>query len=486
MDKSFYNFKKCFGDCKNFLLVFLVILILSGCRSNTDKAEILFTGDILLSRNVAREISTRQTFPWEKLQKRLQNADLVIGNLEGAVGKTGDAINPKIPAPVFAIDSSHLAFLHEAGFDAVTLENNHSLDLGGKSKKSTIQLLQHDSVTPLYAANSPWFFRVKGFVVSVIAINMVMGRDSSHMQLPSVEVLQQLRLAHSLSNIVVVFVHWGSELLEWPNTDQRRVARWLVKNGADVIIGSHPHVIQPPEIIEGKPVFFSLGNHLFDQKYADTKKGLIASIKIRDGRMWCSGLFTHTRPHSFYPELTGEVGYNLPPVKIREKTLSIKKIRLLPVSTFYHDRPGIILYGIKGNKNLWNTHPLPLVTIEKSKFDGKHEFLFTLEKYYSDIDHRVDLRPHVYRADENGLYARWRGSALAWPIIDARIASNDSRIICVLHRGNSYINPETQRVKTRFTAYKWNGFGFTGLNDSLSRKYCRKLFNEERYLLQGN
>ena len=167
--------------------------------------------------------------------------------------------------------------------------------------------------------------------------------------------------------------------------------------------------------------------------------------------------------------------------------LSINNIRLEPASTIYHHRPGIILYGKDGNRILWNTHPLPLVAIEKSKLDGKHEFLFTLEKYYSDLDHRIDLRPHVYRADGNGLYARWRGSALAWPIIDASIAAADSRIICVLHRGSSFISQDTGLVKTRLAAYKWNGFGFTGLSDSLTTKYCRKLFVEERFFLQqGN
>jgi poly-gamma-glutamate synthesis protein (capsule biosynthesis protein) len=75
-----------------------------------------------------------------------------------------------------------------------------------------------------------------------------------------------MRLARSLAELVVVYIHWGSELLDWPNTGQREAAGWLIQNGADVIVGHHPHVVQTPECVRGRPVFFSLGNHVFDQR----------------------------------------------------------------------------------------------------------------------------------------------------------------------------------------------------------------------------
>ena len=66
---------------------------------------------------------------------------------------------------------------------------------------------------------------------------------------------------------------------------QQQQARWLVEHGADLIVGHHPHVVQAPACVEGRPVFFSLGNHLFDQKYAETKDGLIADCSVHGGRL---------------------------------------------------------------------------------------------------------------------------------------------------------------------------------------------------------
>jgi len=101
-----------------------------------------------------------------------------------------------------------------------------------------------------------------------------------------------------------------------------------------------------------------------------------------------------------------------------------------------------------------------------------------LEKHYSSLDREISLRPYVYSVDNNGIYARWRGSALAWPIIDALISPDNNKTLCVLHRGDSFIKiDKTNKIK-RFAAYKWNGFGFTGIDDSKVCESCAKLFEE--------
>ena len=68
--------------------------------------------------------------------------------------------------------------------------------------------------------------------------------------------------------------------------------------------------------------------------------------------------------------------------------------------------------------------------------------IFHASRHYSSIDGEVNLRPYVYIADDKGLVAKWRGSALAWPLLDAMISPKDSKIICALHRGNSFIMPD--------------------------------------------
>ena len=402
------------------------------------------------------------------------SADLVIGNLEGAVGDSKEQINPSFESPVFAIDSSDIALLNRAGFNAISIENNHSFDLGTEGKTRTIATLIKNDIKPICFENSPNFITVKNKVISIISVNLVLNRDSFKYQIPSIELKQKLRLARSLSNLVIVSIHWGSELLEWPSMEQRDVAKWLVSNGADIIIGHHPHVIQKPELVDGKPVFFSLGNHLFDQKYADTKEGLIVEIRIIDGKFYCSGLKTRTQKNSFYPEVYETLYEFFKPIKYKEDLFTINDLTLIPFTIDSESK--IILQAYTDDKHIWNSHPMSLVTLECTKIDGKNEHLFALENYYSSIDNEVNIRPYVYSVDNSGLVAKWRGSALAWPIWDAIISPKNDQILCALHRGDAFISLGNIIASERITAYKWNGFGFDGLSDSIANEYCKDVF----------
>ena len=206
------------------------------------KVRILFVGDILLSRNVREEIKKWNISPWGELSPLFKSADLVIGNLEGSVGVGENLFPTESKSPVFGIDSTHIPLLKEAGFSVITLENNHSKDLGESGKIKTIEALRSCDLIPVYIDNSPQFFTIKDVVIGLVTINMIPDRYHAKNQVPSIEIKQKLRLANSLANIVIVSIHWGSELLEWPNKMQRETANWLIKYGADLIIGSHPHV----------------------------------------------------------------------------------------------------------------------------------------------------------------------------------------------------------------------------------------------------
>jgi poly-gamma-glutamate synthesis protein (capsule biosynthesis protein) len=290
----------------------------------------------------------------------------------------------------------------------------------------------------------------------------------------SLELQQKLRLAKSLSNMVLVSVHWGSELLEWTNKAQREAAKWLVAQGADVVIGSHPHVVQKPEMIDGKPLFFSLGNHLFDQKYPATQKGLIVKITVKNGKYECSGIATQTKPNSFYPVLTETISYPFSSLTYNN-LLCINDMMIVPVSVFEQNKTGIVLEGYRNNHLKWRSHPLPLVYITAAKLDGKQEYLFALQNSYSSLDKEVALRPYVYAVDSHGMYAQWRGSALAYPLLDAAISPLNPRIVCALHRGDSYIALNNKHIDTRMLAYEWNGFGFSALSDSVACMVCKSI-----------
>ena len=87
-------------------------------------------------------------------------------------------------------------------------------------------------------------------------------------------------------DILIVAVHWGVEYTREPTQLQRSQAAQIVESGADIIAGHHPHWVQISETIEGKPVYYSLGNFVFDQMWSEeTKKGLAVSLTYRDGEL---------------------------------------------------------------------------------------------------------------------------------------------------------------------------------------------------------
>jgi poly-gamma-glutamate synthesis protein (capsule biosynthesis protein) len=286
--------------------------------------------------------------------------------------------------------------------------------------------------------------------------------------------------------VVIVSIHWGTELLDWPSAEQRRQAEWLVQHGADVIFGHHPHVVQAPECILGKPVFFSLGNHVFDQKYPETKQGLIAECRISGAHLKCGGWDTHTPASSFFPELVGRdknadaTLASCSPALSPDLSVAGFSLRPQPesVSTPAH---GIILTGWKRDRMEWLTRRQDVVSLETGQLAGPESppLLFSLEHHYSPIDNEVGLRPYVYAVAPHGLVARWRGSALAWPLLDARIMAKNG-LLCALHRGDSFIAPQPSTKQTRVAVYQWNGFGFRGIDDPKITRACAALFADER------
>ena len=426
--------------------------------------RMLFTGDVMMSRLVKVEIDQRKTNPWAGFSELFRSASLVGGNFEGALGDPA-----KCPAEnklCFAASDTAAELMRQAGFRLVTAENNHSGDLGQAGRRETRAAFQQSGLLALDFDSSPQFFRFGELTVGFVAVTTIRAADGSVQQVPSVELAQKLRLARQLANLVVVSIHWGNELQDWPTDAQQQEARWLVEHGADLIVGHHPHVVQAPACVEGRPVFFSLGNHLFDQKYAETKDGLIADCNIHAGRLLCGALSTHTDETTAFPRLAGRnaaadqalagcspqlgPGAEIDGVSVRPEPWSADQ----PVN-------GIILDGYHAGKLVWQSRRQALVSLQLVTSMAAEPLLLSLERHNSSIDDEVGLRPYVYAVGPHGLIARWRGSALAYPLIDA-VESKDG-VLCALHRGDSFLLPDPATKATRIAAYRWNGFGFTGI-----------------------
>jgi hypothetical protein len=275
---------------------------------------------------------------------------------------------------------------------------------------------------------------------------------------------------------VIVNVHWGAELADWPQPNQRDMARWMIAQGADVIIGHHPHVVQPPECILGRPVFFSLGNHVFDQKYPLTKQGLMAECTIKSNQLSCTGIGTITPPNSSYPEIMMNGGNDkhqideckvaqAPPIEVDGYTVRPR----IEENQFVDGE--VVLEGTKPGSRSWAVVAKRLLALEKGHLSvgqtGK-DFIFTLENHFSSIDQEESPRPYVYEVSPHGLIAKWRGSALAWPLLDGKLirsSSNKIDFLCALHRKDSFLELNQNTKETRTAVYQWNGFGFSGIEN---------------------
>jgi poly-gamma-glutamate synthesis protein (capsule biosynthesis protein) len=426
--------------------------------------RLLFTGDVMMSRLVRAEIDQGKTSPWTGFSELFRSASLVGGNFEGALGDPANC--PTQNKLCFAAPDSAAELMRQAGFRLVTAENNHSGDLGPPGRNETRAAFQQSGLLALDFDSSPQFFRFGKLTVGFVAVTTIKAADGRVEQVPSVELAQKLRLARQLANLVVVSIHWGNELQDWPTDAQQQQARWLVEHGADLIVGHHPHVVQAPACVEGKPVFFSLGNHLFDQKYAKTKDGLIADCRIHDGRLQCGALSTHTDETTAFPKLAGRNAAADQALAACSPQLGpgaqIDGVSIRP-EPWSPDQPvdGIILDGYQAGKLVWQSRRQALVSLQLVTSMAAETLLLSLERHNSSIDDEVGLRPYVYAVGPHGLIARWRGSALAWPLIDA-VESKDG-VLCALHRGDSFLLPNPATKTTRIAAYRWNGFGFTGV-----------------------
>jgi poly-gamma-glutamate synthesis protein (capsule biosynthesis protein) len=447
--------------------------------------RLLFAGDVLLSRQVPLEIASTGRSPFAGVSGLFGGRDLVLANLEGAVGADEACLPGK--GPCFPIEPELFGILSRAGITALGLANNHAGDLGEEGLKTTRERLAAEGLLALDFERSPRFVRLgkpgtkEAVTVALVALSLVKGRDGTVNDVPSVEVARKLRLARRLASLVVVSVHWGEELLEWPSDAQRAAAAWLVASGASLVVGHHPHVVQPPECVAGRPVFYSLGNLLFDQRYSSSKVGLLADCRVERGALACRGVPTETPLRSSFPRLAQRPDTSFSAIEGCRVPLAepfeVAGVTLRPV----HRGDGLALEGTRDRRVLFTTRAVRSLSLESGRLAGEEgeELLFALERHPSPLDGENGVRPYVYAVGDDGLVARWRGSGLAWPLVDARLLPG-GRLLCALHRGDSYLVPGPGAEKLHAEVYRWNGFGFSSVDDESAGAACTALWGLER------
>lgn len=246
------------------------------------QATIIFAGDMNFDRYI-REVADQKGYEniFVHVRDVLYEGDCVFANLEGPITEnksvsrgsaSGSAQNYK-----FTFDPTVVDTMKDVNICAVNLGNNHIHNFSSQGIHSTKTYLEEKGViyvgdTGLADEKRYDVITINDTKIGIVNYNAFVARAHEH-------VLTDLQAIKEQSDFVVVYTHWGVEYASVSREAERKLAHELIDAGADVIIGSHPHVIQDVEEYNGKKIYYSLGNFVFDQYFrAETQKGLLATV----------------------------------------------------------------------------------------------------------------------------------------------------------------------------------------------------------------
>lgn len=294
---------------KKFVLYFLLALPFSIAAQpwiardtipQQDRVHLFFVGDIMQHEPQIKEAwdQTIQEYNYipcfQYIAPYWKKADFVIGNLETTLSNKNFSGYPQFCAPW------HLARdLKRSGIDILTTNNNHSCDKGANGIRNTIYYLDSLNIrhtgtftdSNAWKAQHPLYIRQGQFKIALLSYTY----GTNGIPVPPGQVVSMIDTFHMAREIekarldtatnIIVCMHWGIEYETHPNMEQKRLASFLHRCGADIVIGSHPHVVQPLEYhIEGKDTtgltVYSLGNFISNQSKRYTNGGIGISLKL--------------------------------------------------------------------------------------------------------------------------------------------------------------------------------------------------------------
>jgi hypothetical protein len=272
--------------------------------TSSQAMDMLFFGDLMLDRYVGENIrkygyvypflklfdcgsTTQNCLPIDpSLNIFFQKAEVVSVNLEGAVTDKGKHYPPGNSYD-FAFDPKLIGNLKKFGINYLSIANNHLSDQGADGISQTAKNLDKlgiayaGCIDALVGDCSSRIIEKNGKKISMVSLSMVYKKFDQQ------KTNQIIKSLDAKSDLVVVNIHWGIEYSHQFSKSQQAVAHQLADSGADLIIGHHPHVVQGMEIYGTKniPIFYSLGNFIFDQYFSsDTQEELAVGVVFSDGK----------------------------------------------------------------------------------------------------------------------------------------------------------------------------------------------------------
>lgn len=334
-----------------------MIYISAMLAQMSQPADIVFAGDAMQhSAQLEAARCSDGTYDYSEcfaaIAPYVSGADYAVVNLETPLGG-----KPYAGYPCFSAPDSYALALKEAGFDLFLTANNHTLDRRDKGLVRTIDYLDYIGVDHIgtYRDDScrraaiPLIKDIRGFKVGFLNYTygtngIEPGRDVAVDYIDTDVMGRDIEATrHAGAEIVVVAIHWGDEYRLLPNPTQKKLARFLLDKGVDIVMGGHPHVIQPMELrvnetdtLRRQLVVYSLGNFISNMKTRDTRGGVMAKVRLKrsgEGRAyvdsaWYVPVFTvpAERGHNYRLVYASD---SIAPVMAAKRELFLKSARAI-------------------------------------------------------------------------------------------------------------------------------------------------------------
>lgn len=272
-------------------------------RRTAPDLRVAAVGDIMLGGTAAPELARYgYDYPFKRVGDLIRGADVAFANLEGPLTDRGTA---QVKEYVFRSPPQYVApALARAGFDVVSLANNHSMDYGVEGLRDTIDALTRAGIrhagagVNLAAARTPAIVDARGTRVAVLAYSLTFpeefwagdarpGTAFGH----EAQVRADVAAARRRASVVLVSFHWGREGESEPRDYQRRLGHAAIDAGAAAVLGHHPHVLQGVEQYHGGVILYSLGNFVFGSYNPDAARSVVAVLRLHAGRVRSVALY---------------------------------------------------------------------------------------------------------------------------------------------------------------------------------------------------